>query len=209
MHRHRHRYRAKMTGSLIDAALAPADGLTQELRRVRKIELILDACTIGLNRLDADMQVGGNASCVHALAEQSENLEFSVAQFLNGGPRTRMVVDESFREQRGYLLADSQFSAAHLVDSGNDLLGGLPLHDIAARAGADRALRVMLLVMHRKNDDRHGRVSHSHRLVQFEARYFLERKVDDRKIGTQGAEVTECFLRAFGFSADQQVRQLI
>src|SRR6476646_10094353 len=150
MHRHRHRYRARIHSDApeaararhfryavkarlrsIDAALAPADCLTQEFRRVRKIELVLNARTIGLDRLDADMQVGGNASCVQTLAEQSENFEFSIAQFLNGGPRTRMVVDESFCEQRGHLLADSKLSAAHLMDR-NDFLGGLPLHDIAA-----------------------------------------------------------------------------
>src|SRR5208283_5987761 len=60
--------------------LHPAGGVTNQLRPALQIKFLLQMGPVGIHSLDAQVKLPGNGVTVLALADQLENLEFTVSQ---------------------------------------------------------------------------------------------------------------------------------
>ena len=62
----------------------PIHRVLHQLRAGAQIEFALDALTVGFNRLDAQVQGPGGFPGAHALADHVQNLQFTIAQAIDG-----------------------------------------------------------------------------------------------------------------------------
>jgi hypothetical protein len=83
------------------------------------------------------------------LACQLEDLQLAVAQHLEGGLHDALAPAFGHALQQPFvdLLAHENAAVEHLPDGPGDVVAGLLLHHVAARAGPDAALGVEGLVV--------------------------------------------------------------
>src|SRR5258707_3952301 len=87
----------------------------------------------------------------------------------------------------------------------DDFFRRFPLHDVAARAGADGALRVNALVMHREHDHRDIREQRTDRTDKIDAGAVSQRKIDDRKIGPRTRDRLQGGFRILSFAKNNKI----
>ena len=92
-----------------------------------------------------------------ALGEHAEDLELAVGERLVRGPCASGIARQ--RELLGHLRADEGAAAGHLADGVHELARGALLGEVARGAGADRAHRVLVLLVHAEDQDAQLRAS--------------------------------------------------
>ena len=94
-------------------------------------------------------------------------------------PCAGAVLDDLAEHLGGHLVAEEDLAGQDPPDGDDDLVGGLVLGDVAARAGPQDALRVERLVVHRQHQHHHLRPADADVLDQLDAVGLLERHVHD------------------------------
>ena len=116
-------------------------------------------------------------------AQQLENLQFTVAQLLDGRSRAfRAGTNEIFRHARGDIFADEHLSRLDRANALDDFAGSLAFHQVAARAGPQRAFGVERFVVHRKRQHRHARMHGLDVFDQFEAGTVFQQNIHHRHV---------------------------
>ena len=94
----------------------------------------------------------------------------------------------------------------HPAQGHQQLVGRGVLHDVAARAGGQHALRVDQLVVHRQHEHRQVRMMGVHIAHQLQPIPLRERDIDDDHIRLQLADGGARFALALRLAADFEVR---
>src|SRR5665213_1168290 len=124
-----------------------------QLRRVLKIQLLLDVSAMGFNRLDAQVKFLGDGPRAVSLADQAEDFQFAVAQFLDG--RTGQGGASAYQgvEYPGAeALAQIDFAAEDFAQGGQDALGAFLFHNVTGGAGPQSAVGIDGFIVHGKNE---------------------------------------------------------
>ncbi len=106
-------------------------------------------------------------------------------------------------------VADVDLAGQHPAQRDQHLLGRLLLHQVGARAGAQRPLGVERLVVHRQDHHRDGDVAGAEVLDQLEAVGSVQREVDDGDVGLQRVDAVERRGGVGGLAADLEVGLLV
>ena len=103
-------------------AVVPADGFPEQFGAAVQIKLFFHAGAIGLHRFQADAQRYGDLAGAQSPAQHVEDLQFAVAQLLDGGTVGPLIVIYKISgEQAGQVFADVKFALQNAADGFDDL----------------------------------------------------------------------------------------
>src|SRR5690606_5418936 len=188
----------------------PVDGELHEARRAVEAQLFLDALAVRLDRLDAEAQVLSDLPRRLAAADQVQHLHLAVAQALDRVDRVLPARDgEALDHARADTVADVDPAREHAAQGNDELIAGRLLHDVAVRAGAQEALGIDRLVVHRQHE--HGKlpVLRADLLDQLEAVAVAQRQIEDHDIGPRSLEPEPRLAHVRRLAADNEIGLLL
>src|SRR5580658_1311156 len=139
-------------------------------------QLSLDVAAVCLNGLEADMEFLGDLAVFAPYSDAVKDLEFTGRKANHGRfGKNGFQAEQLPRNLLGDCVAQVQPSEKNVVERVDDAAGRLPLHNIAERAGPNRPLGIVRLVMHREDQDRRWVRQRFQALYQFKAGLYPER----------------------------------
>src|SRR5438477_5528442 len=132
-----------------------ADGVTRKAGHVVKTQLVHELPAMLFDRLDAEAEFGGDLLVGAAFGDQLEHLQLArgqVALFLEGlifGKGLTVLLEQPFGDGR----TEEGVAFPGFADSGEHVLRGVLLDQVADRAGLDQLAHILVVAVAREDDD--------------------------------------------------------
>ena len=152
------------------------------------MQFLADAEAMGLDRLDAQLELAGDLAGGVAVADQLEDFEFAVRQHPHARLELgRFAIDRAGHQHRGQFVADAHLAFHHLAQRAHDLLGSLQLGDVALRPGGESPGGVQRLLVHRGDKDGNQGVGGPEAADEIEpAGPVFQGDIHDHRVGATG-----------------------
>ena len=150
-----------------------------------RVELFLDVCAVGFDRLRAEVQASGDILGGDALADELEDLEFPRTERVGAGLLVFRTVGKKLEQLPGDGLAHIDAAAQDGMNRLEHLVAVLALHDVASRADLQRPPGVAGLSVHRENEHRNPGAAGVKILHQLEAAPAGQGNIGEHQIGLQ------------------------
>ena len=161
----------------------------------------------------ADLQVGGDFAGTASGADQLEDLEFAVAEVLEGGTagaRAAGAGQQAAQDDRLHLAAEVGLGARHqALDRFLQVIGGDGLHQVTPGAGLEGAARVDHLVELGEGEDARLRVELGQLGDQVQPVAVPEPEVEQDDVGMQALRGLAGFLDGAGLADAGEVLLLV
>jgi hypothetical protein len=182
------------------------DGMPQQLGGILKSQFLADVGPVRLDRLDTQVQFRSDLVSLVAPADQSKDFQFTICQHVDSREVAFVSVPhESVQESGNHVVTHGDLATKHAMDSTDQFLGWLRLHDIPHGAGIEGALGVDHLIVHGEDQNQEVWVSRLDFLDQVDAISARQRDIDNHQIGLEMASGFDGLGAITRLTADHQI----
>lgn len=188
-------------------AAIEADGVLEEFVSVFQVELLLEARAVGLDGVNIQPQPLRDLVAVQALADQLEDLQFTVAEGVVADMGAMDgVAREGSANLAGKLRAKHKFTPEDGAEGMDNVEGRLFFGDVAGSAGAESPFDVQRFVMDGDNQNAHGGEAGADVLDEVQPMRILEGQINRDEVGRTSRNRPESLLVTGGLAADLEVQ---